>query len=354
VEGPSLGLATDYQLTGPVGVAADRAGDIYFTDGNRVYEVVQATGQLEVVAGTGKPGYSGNGGPGPRAALSSPSGITVAPNGDVYFEDGNRIRMVSAADGIISTVAGDGHTGSSGNGGPALRASLDLGSPVTGASGLEDVLAVSPFGDLYIAEPANNEVEEVTPSTGVITRVAGGGDYCGPLDGICAARVHPCAPVGVTIDHSSNIFVATACGLVREISATTGRRTTTFSAPRDPALAGSGSSSDLIGLAVGDDGHLLVAEAYGRRLLDVTLRTGKVTLVAGTGVQTLPQVGQTAGDGGPAAQATFGLVSGTAVDASGTVYVADLFNNAIRRIDAGTGIITTVAGEIPTSPAHCC
>ena len=112
VNGPSLGLATSYQLTGPLGVAVDRGGDIYFTDGNRVLEVDRATQQLEVVAGTGAAGFSGDGGPGPLATLSGPSDVAVAPNGDVYFQDGNRVRKVSAADGVISTVAGDGRTGS--------------------------------------------------------------------------------------------------------------------------------------------------------------------------------------------------------------------------------------------------
>ena len=98
VNGPSLGLATSYQLTGPIGVAVDRGGDIYFTDGYRVLEVDRATQQLVVVAGTGAVGFSGDGGPGPQATLSSPSGVAVAPNGDVYFEDGTRVRRVSASD----------------------------------------------------------------------------------------------------------------------------------------------------------------------------------------------------------------------------------------------------------------
>ena len=142
VNGPSLGLATSYQLTGPIGVSVDQAGNVYFTDGYRVYEVVRATQQLEVVAGTGVAGFSGDGGPGPKASLSDPSGVAVAPNGDVYFVDGNRVRKVSAVGGVISTVAGDGRTGSGGNGGPALRSSLNFGRAESAVGGLSDSIAV--------------------------------------------------------------------------------------------------------------------------------------------------------------------------------------------------------------------
>ena len=218
MNGPSLGLATSYQLSGPIGVSADRGGDVYFTDGNRVFEIVGATRQLEVVAGTGAGGFSGDGGPGPEATLSSPSGVAVAPNGDVYFQDGTRVRKVSAADGVISTVAGDGRSGSSGIGGRAVRASLNFAGDGTAVGGLSDSVAVGPDGDLYLAETGNNEVQKVSQATGVITTAVGPGIHCGPLDGICQAASHPCAPVGVAVDRSSNIFVATGCGSIRERS----------------------------------------------------------------------------------------------------------------------------------------
>ena len=135
----------------------------------------------------------------------------MAPNGDVYFQDGNRIRKVSAADGVISTVAGDGrtgspgddgHTGSTGDGGPAVRASLDFGSSGSGTGGLSDSIALGPDGDLYVADTGNNEVQKVSLATGVITRVAGPGIHCAPLDGLCQTATHPCAPVGVAVDGS--------------------------------------------------------------------------------------------------------------------------------------------------------
>jgi DNA-binding beta-propeller fold protein YncE len=110
-------------------------------------------------------------------------------------------------------------------------------------------------------------------------------------------------------------------------------------------------------LAVGNDKTLFVTEAYGRRLLELDLATGRVVVVAGTGAETSPEPGQTAGDGGPASTASFGLALGAAVDRQGNVYVADFFNDAVRMIDSRTGVISTVAGQIPTSPeqqGHCC
>jgi DNA-binding beta-propeller fold protein YncE len=361
VNGPSLGPATSYQLTGPAGVAVNREGDVYFSDGNRVLEVDHATGQLEVVAGTGAFGYSGDRGPGPRATLSGPAGVAVAPDGDVYFEDGNRIRKVSATSGIISTVAGNGRTGfrasesPSGNGGPAVRASLILATSAAGMAGLNDGLAFGPHGYLYIADGGNDEVQKVSLRSGIITRVTGGRAPCAPDDGICTSAVPSCPPVGLAVDGSSDVFVATACGAIREVSPA-GVISTIFSTHQAPALAGKGGAHDPVGLAVLDDKKLLVTEAYGRRLLEIDVRDGRVALVAGTGAQTLPEPRQTAGDGGPASRATFGLALGVAVDRQGDIYVADFFNNAIRKIDVRTRVISTVAGQIPTSPAqgHCC
>ena len=357
MNGPSLGLATSYQLTGPIGVAVDRAGDIYFTDANRVLVVDRATQQLEVVAGTGSSGFSGDGGPGPQAMLNGPSGVAVAPNGDVYVEDGNRVRKVSAADGIISTVAGDGRTGSSGNGGPAVRASLDFANTGHGVGGLSDSIALGPDGALYLAETGNNEVQKVSLATGVITTVVGPGIHCGPLDGICLTAPHPCAPVGVAVDSSSNLFVATGCGSIRQSVAATGVTSTIFFTRQDPALAGTGRCArpDWTGGRQRQDavrdGGLRPAPAGAQPCQ----RAGRARRRHRR--RDIPEPGQTAGDGGPASDATFGLALGTAIDGQGNVYVADFDNDAIRMIDGRTGVISTVAGQIPMSPeqqGHCC
>ena len=210
---------------------------------------------------------------------------------------------------------------------------------------------------MYLAETANNEVQKVSAATGVISVAAGPGIHCGPLDGICQAAAHPCAPVGVAVDSSSNLFIATGCGSIREKVAATGVTSTIFSIKEDRALTGTGNEHNPTGLALGNDNTLFVTQADGRQLLELNRASGRVELVAGTGVETLPEPGQTAGDGGPAVKATIGMALGAAVDRQGDVYVADFFNDAIRMIDQGTGVMSTIAGEIPTSPqqqGHCC
>jgi len=336
-------------------VAVDATGDVYFTDGNHVLEVDPVTRLVLVVAGTGMNGFSGDGGSALHARLSYPRSVAVAPNGDVYFVDNDRIRKVSAATGTISTVAGNGRTGSTGDGGPADRASLNLDTVGDGSATLNEPLAIAPNGDLYIADGANREIRKVSHATGIITRVAGNGRSGSAGEGGIATRAELCAPLGIALDASANTFIATACGSIREVSAKTGLITTIFSTEqaRRPALEGVGSAHDPVGLSV-NDGKLYAAEPYGRRVLTIALGTGVVTRVAGTGGQTIQSLHGNAGDGGPASKATFGLSIDITTDRLGNIYVADFFNNAVRRIDARTGVISTVAGRIPTTPAHCC
>ena len=357
VGGPSLGPATSFVLTGPTSVATDAADDAFFTDGNRLYEVDHATGQLLVVAGTGVAGFSGDGGPATAAQLDGPSDVALAPDGDVYFVDGgNRIRQVSAATGIITDVAGTGVAGEGGDGGPAIRAPLDLSDPDGGSGGIGGQIAVGPNGDLYIADTANNVVQKISAATGTITAVAGNGLSGATGDGAPATKAGLCSPVGVTVDRSSDLFIATGCDSVREVSARTGLISTVFRTSAVPSLAGEGTVDDPVHLGLAANGDVLLAGAASRRVLEIDPATDRVLLLAGTGVQTLWVPGASAGDGGPAATATFGSVSGLAVGAGGDIYVADFFDNAIRAIDPATGLISLVAGQIPTSPAagHCC
>lgn len=363
VGGQDLGPATAATLTGPMSVAVGPLGNVYFVDGNRVYEIDHTDQHLLVVAGTGAAGYSGDGGPALTARLDMPSTVAVAPDGDLYVVDGYRVRRIDARTGIITTVAGDGREGMGdvmaglggdyatgkvdGDGGPALRARLDLPVPVVGWGG-QPMIAVGPRHDLYLADPGTDEVRKVSLTTGRITRFYGSGQQ--PAVTGSASRLRQCLPTGVAVDHADDVYVLTSCGSIRQVSPA-GQVTTVLSAGRAAALPGASAAGSL---AVGDGGTLYLGDLYGRRVMVLDPRDGRVTVVAGTGQQTIPRPGQTAGDGGPARSATFGLVGSVALDGRGDVYVADFFNNAIRRIDARSGIITTVAGQIPTFPAHCC
>jgi sugar lactone lactonase YvrE len=147
----------------PQSIAADRAGNVFFADQNTVLRLDATTGVLTLVAGNGTPGFSGDNGPATSAQLATPGGIAVDSAGNLYIADGYNYRIRKVSGGVITTVAGNGTPGFSGDNGPATSAQLDPGSG----------LAVDSAGNLFIADTWNNCVRRV--SKGVITTVAGGG-----------------------------------------------------------------------------------------------------------------------------------------------------------------------------------
>ena len=153
----------------PSGVAVDSAGDLFIadTDNNVVREVNHATGAITTVAGNGTYGYSGDGGPATAAELANPDGVAVDSAGDLFIDDSNnsRIREVNLATGTITTIAGNGTYGYTGDGGAATAA--ELSHPLG--------IAVDSAGDLFIADSGNNVIREVNLATGTITTVAGNG-----------------------------------------------------------------------------------------------------------------------------------------------------------------------------------
>ena len=194
------GPATSATLYYPEGVAVDVSGNIYFSDADNgaVRMVTKSTGFITTVAGNGNQGYSGEGGLATSAELDHPSGLTVDTSGNIYFADtfNNRIRVISHSTGFITTLVGNGNPGYSGDGGLATSAELN---------GIRGV-AVDASGNLYLVDPANNRVRMVTASTGIITTVAGTGisGYSG--DGGAATLAELRIPSGIALDVSGNIY----------------------------------------------------------------------------------------------------------------------------------------------------
>jgi hypothetical protein len=429
------GPATSAQLSLPTGVAVDSVGDLYIADsGNRVVRKVAADGTISTVPGTvgfpksvavdgagnlyiadyiysrvrkvapngtvttvagnGTDGYSGDGGPATGALVNDPEGVAVDGSGNLYIADtfNNVIRKVSVA-GTITTVAGNGSQGTSGDGGPATGAELDYPSSVAvdgignlyivDIGGLHEVtvdgiiahvggpydevagVAVDTAGTLYFADSLRHVITKVT--SGKQTQVAGTERVGGSGDGGPATSAQLNNPAGVAADTFGNLYIAdTYNSSIRKVAAD-GTITTVVDSrridwPYGVAVDAVGNLyiADTVGSAVrkvtpdgvvttllsGSTPYAVAVDAIGNvysaetsnNLIRKVTPSGAVMVVAGNGTAGY------AGDGGPAMSAQLNSPYGVAVDAAGNLYIADCYNNAIRRVTPG-GIISTVAGN---------
>ena len=312
------GQATAASIAGPRGVALDSYGNIYITEAfnNRIRKIT-ASGTITTVVGNGTGEYSGDGGPATSAGLNSPYGITLDSSGNLYIADAsnNRIRKVDPA-GVITTVAGNGTAGFSGDNGPATSASLKTPQGV----------AVDASGNLYIADSSNYRIRKVDTS-GIITTFAGNGNYLFSGDGGPAISAGLFAPRGVAVDPSGNIIIAdTGHYRIRKvdtsgiISTVAGNGTAAYSGDGGPAVSASFISP--WGVAVAS-GNIYVADSSNDRIRMVD-SSGMITTIAGNGV-----AGYT-GDGVLATSSNLNSPYAVALSASGSIYIADMSNHRVR------------------------
>ena len=219
------------------------------------------------------------------ALVNYPVVVSVDAAGDIYVAEWNnhRVSRVNVSTGVVTTVAGNMNPGYSGDGGLATSAQLNSPSGV----------CLDTDGNIYIADRDNHRIRKVTVSTGIITTVAGNGTAGYTLDGVAATTTRLNYPVGVSLDTNGDIYIA---------------------------------------------------DTYNHRIRKVTVSTGIITTVAGTGVE------GSSGDGGLAISARLNLPGGVNVDSARNIYIADTFNNRIRKVTVSTGIITAVAGT--ASPGY--
>ena len=334
------GAATSAQLNAPMGVAVSygtalgSTGTLYIADtaNNVVRSVVN--GVISNVAGTGKAGYAGDGSAASSAQLNGPQGLAVDAAGNLYVADtGNhRVRKV-ATNGTISTVAGTGTAGSGGDGSAAGSAQLNVPLAV----------AVDAAGNLYIAEFGGNRVRKVA-ANGNIGTFAGNGITGFAGDGGQAASARLFGPRGVAVDSAGNVYIAdTANNRVRQVAPN--GVITTVAGTGSPGVSGDGglATNALVGnpvaLATDSVGNVYIADGSAR--VRKLFPSGLITTIAGAGT-----LGYS-GDGGSATDALLNGPSALAVNAAGSVWVADSLNSAVRLLQfsgSGTAVSAVTSG----------
>ena len=327
------GKATEAQLKIPAGLTFDKKGNLYIADrNNHRIRKVDTRGIITTVAGNGTAGFSGDGGKATQAQLSLPSGVVVDDKGNIYISDrsNDRVRVVNNK-GIITTFAGNGVDGYKGDLGPATQAQL---SKPFG-------LALDKKGNLYIADRENNRVRKVNPQ-GIITTVAGDGGFFFMGDNGPSYRASIAGPTGVVVDKNGILYIADRNNnRIRSVD-TQGMIRTVAGTGQQDYNGESETARDTnlylpFGVALDQDGKILIIDRSHYRIRRIDPRRGSIETVAGNGVKMF------AGDGGPATGAKLSFPHGIAVDKKGNVIFSDKGHYRIRRVSPD-GIIQTIAG----------
>ena len=328
------GPAANASFRVPAGLAFDSEGNLYIADReNHRVRKVDTKGNISTFAGIGEAGFSGDEGPAVKAMLNLPSGVVVDKKGNLYISDrsNDRIRVVDKK-GVIRTYAGSGVAGFQGDAGPALKAQLDKPFGI----------ALDETKNLYIADRNNNRVRKVSPD-GIITTVAGDGGFFFMGDNGPAYRASVAAPTGVALDSKGNLYIADRnnnrvrvvdrMGMIRTVVGT-GQQDYNG----DSEVARETNLYLPFGLTVDSNDNLLVIDRSHYRIRRIDPKSGQVETVAGNGVKLF------AGDGGPATGATLSFPHGMSVDKKDNLIFSDKGHFRIRKITPD-GVINTIGGN---------
>ncbi len=324
------GPATLARLNSPKGLGFDDDGNLYVADSyNFRIRKIDQTGKISTIAGNGNSGYSGDGGPSANASFTYPTDVKFDGNGNMYVADGTRLRKISK-NGVIETIAGTGIVGFRGDGSNALNAELNYPTSISFDSN----------GNTYISDRFNNRVRRITKD-GIINTIAGNGIPGFSGDGGDALKAE-IKLIKVITDKEDNIIISDAVeNRIRKIdgkgiiSTVAGSGFSGFGG--DGGGATSANLNWPIGISFDTSGNLLIADQNNHRIRLVN-KAGIISTIAGNGVQGY------SGDGQAAILASFKLPSDVTVDRDGNIYVLDAQNYRVRKIDK-LGIINTVAGN---------
>jgi len=324
------GQATAAELNVPIGIAIDASGNIYIADdaNNRIRKI-DNKGIITTIAGNGTAGYSGDGGPADSAQLNTPRGVAIDASGDIYIADAsnNRIRKVDK-NGIITTIVGKGTAGFSGDGGPADSAQLY--APGGG-------ILLDSIGNLYIADAGNYRIRKVN-TAGIISTIAGTGKYIDSGDGgpataasIRVAEIYMNKTCDLYIDdYYGSIRVVNTAGIISTIAGDSAHAINSGFGG-DGGLADSATFNQPWGVATDNTGNVYIADECNQRIRMINYSTQIISTIAGSG-PIGEFSGSYSGDGGPATNATLNTPSWVILDRYGNIYISDSYNNCIRKL----------------------
>jgi streptogramin lyase len=318
------GPATEAQLSDPSGITRGPDGSLYICDtANHRIRKVTPDGRIATLAGTGEKGWSGDGGPATAAKLDEPYEVRLDPAGNVYWVErlSHCVRRLDAKTGVVSTVAGTGTAGFSGDGGPASKA--ELSDPHS--------IGFDKAGDLYICDVKNHRIRKVDIKTGTISTFAGTGEKAVPPDGAPIAGSPLSGPRALDFDAEGRLWLALREGnMVLELdlakgtlSRVAGTGAKGFTGDGGPAKEAALNGPK--GIAVAPDGRVYVADTENHAVRRIDPRKGTIELVAGTGER-----GDGAAAAGPPLEVPLARPHGVFVDVDGTLFIGDTESHRIR------------------------
>ncbi|MCF6214528.1 MAG: hypothetical protein L3J45_10955, partial [Flavobacteriaceae bacterium] len=309
------GTGSAAQFSSPNGIAIDASGTMYVADyGNHRIRKITPAGVVTTLAGSGVAGFAD--GTGTAAQFNTPYGVAIDASGNVYVADtgNNRIRKIIVSTGAVTTLAGSGVAG--------FLNGIGIGAKFSGPDGV----AVDALGTVYVADTGNQRIRKIIVSTGAVTTLAGSG-VAGFANGTGIGAQFT-NPRGIAVDASGTVYVAdTDNQRIRKITVSTGAVTTLAGSSTSGFADGTGTAAQFyypIGIVVDASGNVYIGDHQNQRIRKITA-AGAVTTLAGSGT-----VGFANGTG---SSAKFNTPHGLAIDASGTLYVADAGNNRIRKIN---------------------
>lgn len=318
--------ATSAKLNAPFGVDFDKAGNLYFVElnGHRVCRV-DPRGLLATVAGTGKKGDVGDGGAARDAQFNGMHNLAIAPNDDIFLADtwNNRVRKIDVRTKVISTVAGTGERGFSGDGTPATQAKF----------GNIYCASLDPKAEnLYLADLDNRRIRAVNLKTGVVRTVAGNGEKGVPKDGADAVSAPLVDPRAVAVDARGEVYILERSGNALRVVDRAGKIHTVVGTGANGASGDGGDAKQatLNGpkhLCFDLNGNVVIADTENHVIHKYLPREGKIVRVAGNGKK------GTNGLNGPPENAELNQPHGVYVHRDGTLYIADSSNDRVLKIE---------------------